>query len=316
MKKFTPLLATLFAVISAFSQQAPSSVAEKPAAPKSSKGLLHGLKSLVAGTKTPATFPGAETHVYRDLDPEPLRLHVVKPAGWQSNERRPALIYFFGGGWTTGSTEKSIGWARMAAGWGMVGVAPDYRTALRFGTSPAEAVADARAAMRWVQDHAAELGVDPPRIVVAGGSAGGHLALWTAIEKAPPGSIPEESPRAKPAALVLLSAASDTSDPSLARRFGEHIADVSPLQHLDPAMPPVIAFHGDADTTVPYSVAVALRDKLVASGNVCQLVTAPGAGHGFKGREAEWKDKSRSMIVDFLTARKLLPVSATKTEKP
>ena len=70
-------------------------------------------------------------------------------------------------------------------------------------------VAFSNAALHWVEDHAAELGVDTNKIVVGGSSAGGHLALWTAIAKAPFGSKPEESPTTKPAALVLISAPSE-----------------------------------------------------------------------------------------------------------
>src|SRR6266446_6880205 len=85
---------------------------------------------------TPTNFPDAQTCIYRNLNPEPLRLFVVKPAGWRTGDRRPAMIYFFGGAWTRGNPSNSIGWARMAAKWGMVGIAPDYRTAERFETTP------------------------------------------------------------------------------------------------------------------------------------------------------------------------------------
>ena len=185
--------------------------ASAPAA-KPAKNLYQELESALFSVSPPPTnFPDAQTFIYRDLKPEPLRLFVVKPADWRPNDHHPAFLYFFGGGWTRGDPNKSIGWARMAAKWGMIGIAPDYRTAGRFGTTPVEAVADARAAMRWIEDHATELGVDINKIVVGGVSAGGHLALWTAIEKAPFGSLPEESPATKPAALVLISAPGDTT---------------------------------------------------------------------------------------------------------
>ena len=284
--------------------------ASAPAA-KPAKNLYQELESALFSVSPPPTnFPDAQTFIYRDLKPEPLRLFVVKPADWRPNDHHPAFLYFFGGGWTRGDPNKSIGWARMAAKWGMIGIAPDYRTAGRFGTTPVEAVADARAAMRWIEDHATELGVDINKIVVGGVSAGGHLALWTAIEKAPFGSLPEESPATKPAALVLISAPSDTTpadwnnDPSKLNRFGPHIGDVSPLQHLDAKMPPVIMFHGDADPVVPYRLAVALHDRLAATSNLCEFITMPGGGHGIG---LEWKDKSRTLIKTFLEKQKILP---------
>jgi len=249
------------------------------------------------------------------LTAEPLRLHVMKPAGWKTTDRRPALIYFFGGAWTRGTPEKSIGWAKLAADWGMVGVAPDYRTKERFDTTPVESVADARAAVRWVQDHASELGLDPERIVIGGSSAGGHLALWASITKAPYGSTEAESPRFRPVALLLQSAAGDLSDPSLTRRFGPHVGEVSPLQFLDDQMPPILMFHGDADKTVPYSTAVALHAKLTANGNVCEFITVPGGSHGFSSDQPDWKIKVRTMIVDFLTRQKILPVVVAPAAK-
>jgi acetyl esterase len=255
---------------------------------------------------TPASIDGAETFVYREGKPDPMRLHVFKPAGWSAEQRRPAMVYFFGGGFVRGTPEKSAGWARMAAKWGMVGVAPDYRTIERFGTTAAECVADARAAVRWVQDHADELGIDPRRVVVGGNSAGGHLALWTAIAAPPPGSDPSDSPTHPPAALVLVSALSDTSTGPYARRIGARARELSPVHHLDARMPPTLLFHGDADTVVPHAQAVALRRRLADSGNAADLVTVPGGTHGFATDQPAWKEKSRETIRAFLVAQKLV----------
>lgn len=254
----------------------------------------------------PDSLPGAETFVYRALVPTPLRLHIFRPSG-EKTAPRPALVFFFGGGWSRGTPQNSAGWARMAAQWGMVGIAPDYRTRERFGTTPLEAVADARAAVRWVQDHAEELGVDPARIAVGGNSAGGHLALWTALPGVPPGSTAAESPRIPPAALVLMSTVSDTSKLSgyTPARFGEHATPLSPLHQLPARMPPVLAFHGDADRTVPHSQAAALHAKLRETGNESELVTVPGGSHSFSGELPEWRERSRERIRAFLASNGL-----------
>ncbi|HRJ71906.1 MAG TPA: alpha/beta hydrolase, partial [Terrimicrobiaceae bacterium] len=221
---------------------------------------------------TPVSFPDAETFIYREGQPDPMRLFVVKPAGWKAGDKLPALIWFFGGGWTKGTPEKSIFYARNAAKWGMVGIAPDYRTKNRFDTSPLQSVADGRAALRWVQDHAEELGVDPARIVVGGGSAGGHVALWTAIEKTPPGSDPNEAPKIKPIGLMLMCPVSDTSvlKGYTPKRFGDNAEALSPFHQLDAKMPPVLLLHGDADTTVPFTQSVDLAKKLTDTGNTVE----------------------------------------------
>lgn len=258
---------------------------------------------------TPTELPGAEAFFYREAGATPaLRLFVVKPAGWKAGDRRSALMFFFGGGWTTGTPASSIFWARFAAEHGMIGLAPDYRTKGRHDTSPLAAVADSRAALHWVQEHAAELGLDPARIAVGGNSAGGHVALWTAITAAPPGSAESESPRLKPAALILFSTVSDTSAATgyTPKRFGENTTALSPVHQLDARMPPVLAFHGDADQTVPLSQALALRDRLVATGNTCELHIVPGGGHNFGNDVPEWRGKSRELMIDFLKKQGLL----------
>ena len=203
-----------------------------------------------APESTPTELPGAETFVYRDDGATPpMRLFVVKPAGWQAGDRRPALLFFFGGGWTTGTPASSVFWARFAADLGLVGIAPDYRTKGRHDVSPLGSVADARAALRWVQDHAGELGLAPDRIAVGGNSAGGHVALWTALAAAPPGSDERESPRSKPAALILFSTVSDTSVATgyTPQRFGEHATALSPVHQLDARQQPRLAVRQKSD---------------------------------------------------------------------
>jgi acetyl esterase/lipase len=162
--------------------------------------------------------------------------------------------------------------------------------------------------LRWVEEHAAELGVAANKIAVGGTSAGGHVALWTAIAATPPGSNPKEAPLAKPAALILFSAVSDTSletgyTPS---RFGDNTTTLSPLHQLDATMPPVLAFHGDSDRTVPFRQASALRDKLVAGGNRCDLVIVPGGDHEFIRDLPGWNERAQEILKAFLAKQGLL----------
>src|SRR6478736_2361441 len=77
--------------------------------------------------ETPLTLPGAETFVYHDVAPGPMRLHVFKPKGWKATDRRAAYVHFFGGGFVRGVPSQAAGWAKQAAALGLVGVAPDYR---------------------------------------------------------------------------------------------------------------------------------------------------------------------------------------------
>ncbi|MDF7807847.1 alpha/beta hydrolase [Pontiellaceae bacterium B12219] len=257
---------------------------------------------------TPDRMAGADTLQYRKGEAE-MNLFVYRPEGWAATDRRSALIYFFGGGWTRGTPLNSASWARWAAEQGMVGIAPDYRTENRFGTSPLSAVADGRVAFNWVVEHASRLGIDPERIVVGGSSAGGHIALWTAIAQTPPGSSLEEAARVKPAALFLSSAVTDTSVRTgyAPQRFGDDAEALSPYHQLDSAMPPILMFHACDDERVSYSSAVALYKKMKTTGNECELISVPRGGHGYSSAYPEWKEKVKSKVETFLKKRNLLP---------
>lgn len=260
---------------------------------------------------TPLSLPGSEPHVFRKVGDIELRLHVVKPKGWAASDHRPCMVSFFGGGWINGTPESSIRWSQWAASQGLVGIAPDYRTRSRFNAVPEDCVSDGRAAMRWVIEHASELGIDTTKLIVSGGSAGGHVAAWTAIAKAGPGKD-DPAPTILPAALVLLYPVSDTTAKGYGgpKRFNNDEARAlacSVPDQMQAKMPPTIILHGDADKTVPYANSVAMRDKLVAAGNRCELVTFAGLGHsytssqfGAAGKAADVKTKAD--ITTFLSS--------------
>lgn len=234
---------------------------------------------------TPLTLPGCETFVFRKIGDVELRLHVMKPKGWSAADQRPAFLYYFGGGWVSGTPESGLRLAKWAASKGLVGIIPDYRTRNRFQTTPEDSISDGRAAVRWVQEHAAELGVDPAKLIVTGGSAGGHVAAWTAIT-APGPSANDAAPAIAPAALVLFNPVTDTKESGYGgpKRFGnkpERALAASVPDQMQAKMPPTLVFHATADTTVPYANSVAFRDKLVATGNRCELVTFEGLGHSY-----------------------------------
>lgn len=257
----------------------------------------------------PLTLPGAETFVFKSTPEGELRIHVFRPKGADSDAPRPAFLFFFGGGWMRGTPYFATSWMQDFTRLGMVGIAADYRVKERHGTDPSKSVADARAALQWVLRHAAEFGVDPARVVVSGSSAGGHVALWTALGKTPWGSDPAEAPAHPPAALVLMSAVIDTSEATgiMSERFLGHGQDLSPLHHLDARMPPTFIIHGDKDNAVPYAQAVALERQLRETGNVVELVAMPGVGHGYKG--SDWRQRAPARIEAFLRRNGILPAA-------
>lgn len=226
----------------------------------------------------PVSIEGAVSHVYKSVGDTELRLHVFYPPNHSVSVRRPAILFFFGGGWTRGSIDQFVPQSKHFAERGMVAIVADYRVFGRHMTSPFEAMADAKSALRWIRSRASELGVDPDRIVASGGSAGGHIALGAAVFEAFDEPFENHGTSSTPNALVLFNPAVNTmSFP----QFGTRGVEGSPSHHLRRDLPPIIVLYGKADTTVPYASVEELCQIARGLGNRCELVGYDGATHGF-----------------------------------
>src|SRR5215510_10349191 len=207
---------------------------------------------------------------------------------------QPTIIYIHGGGWTGGAKETQLFnlFPYLEMGWNAVNV--EYRLA-RVSEAPA-AVEDCLCALRWVIRNAKQYGFDTAKLVVSGGSAGGHLALTTGMIPASAG-LDRQCPgteELKVAAVVDWYGITDVADlldgPNMrtyavqwlgARPNRVEIAKrVSPLTYVRPGIPPIISIQGDADPTVPYSHSVHLMEALQKAGVDHELVTIPGGKHG------------------------------------
>lgn len=199
-----------------------------------------------------------------------IALHIFNPKAGQPEGQRPAIIFFFGGGWRTGTPKQFYQQAREFSNRGMVAISAQYRVKNTHGVSPVECVRDGKSAIRWVRMHADELGVDPERIVAAGGSAGGHVAACTALIKGY--DEPGENMRISsvPNALVLYNPV-----------VNQRNRLISPMDHVGQDLPPVIIFHGTADSRVPFRKVEQFTDLMQSRGNACILVPFEGRDHGF-----------------------------------
>ena len=216
--------------------------------------------------------------VFKDFDKDPLELNVFLPAGWDPGDKRPTIVFFFGGGWVGGTPSQFFPQSKYLASRGMVAVSAQYRTRGSHGTSPEQCVNDGKSAVRWMRQHASELGIDPRRIAAGGGSAGGHVAATTGVIDGMDEPGEDLSVSSKPDALVLFNPATDVAR---IQRWGPDAERASPLQHVGKGEPPTIVFHGEADTTVAYETAVAFCEAMQESGNRCELVSYEGRPHGF-----------------------------------
>jgi acetyl esterase len=238
-------------------------------------------RSCLAGRTAPVI------RIYKTVGATTLDAHVFPAAGAKPGEKRPAFLFFHGGGWAAGMPEWGYGSCRRYSERGLVGISFEYRLRWRHGTTPIESVADAKSAVRWVRAHAAELGVDAERIVVAGFSAGGHLAAAVGILPGFDEAGEDTNVKVTPAGMVLMSAAVDVSGDGwiqdcLAGR-GDATA-LSPAQHVHSGLPPAIVFHGLRDELCPFANTQAFCERMKASGNRCDLHTFP-EGHFRQGPE-------------------------------
>jgi len=212
-----------------------------------------------------------------------LRLHAFFPPGWKPSDKRGAIVFFFGGGWTMGNPNQFYPYCRPLALRGMVAFSAEYRVKNRDGVTPVDCVRDAKSAIRWVRAHASGLGVDPERIAAGGGSAGGHLAASTAMI---PGmddpKDPDREVSSRPQAMVLFNPVLDTEAfRHLKKTLGPPAKAISPMAHVRPGLPPAVLFHGTADTTVPFAQARAFVKAMKDAGNRIEFHPAEGGRHGF-----------------------------------
>jgi len=207
---------------------------------------------------------------------------------------QPTIIYIHGGGWTAGAKETQLFnlFPYLEMGWNAVNV--EYRLA-RVSGAPA-AVEDCLCALRWVIRNAKQYGFDTTKLVVSGGSAGGHLALTTGMIPASAG-LDRQCPgteELKVAAIVDWYGITDVADLLEGENMRTYAVQwlgatpnrveiakrVSPLTYVRPGIPPIISIQGDADPTVPYSHSVHLMEALQKAGVDHELVTIPGGKHG------------------------------------
>ena len=230
-------------------------------------------------------MPLLEEVTYKTTSHGNLNLVIQKPQDWNIAQKRSVYVWIHGGAWIAGDAKGGIPQIRYFAHRGMVGVSIDYRLVRKpksadFLTGPSlqDTVDDCRDAIRYLRNHAPELGIDPNKIAVAGDSAGGHLVLALgALEDARSEGSPYPN---------LLMACNPISD--LDQQWGSYaqhpeMADqLSPIRHIrSGAQSPLLLLHGLADHVVSPDHSKKFADAWQKKGYEVKLNLYEHALHAF-----------------------------------
>ena len=256
----------------------------------------------------PPKIEDATKVTYKVIDGTSLNLWIFKPNKVKTSDSKPAILFFFGGGWNKGTPAQFIKHCEYLAARGMIAITVDYRVKNRHGVIPKNCVEDAMSAVAWVREHASEYGIDPNRIVAAGASAGGHLAAATAtLENFSTGNDTQKISH-QPNAVVLfnpvlvlaptenLSEELNNQMGSMVKRMGSQPENMSPYHNIKAALPPMIIFHGTLDKVVPFETVQLFQKKMVEYDNLCTLIGYQDEPHAF----FNFGKKSNVIFVDTM----------------
>jgi acetyl esterase len=257
--------------------------------------------SLTQGAQTyPPKINSDSAHTYKSVEGHDLKIWVFNPT-ITSKTNAPAMLFFFGGGWNSGSPTQFVKYCERLSESGMVGIVADYRVKSRQGVQAKTCVEDALDALQYIATNATALGIDSDRIAVGGGSAGGHLAASLGTIHASDPAAPKVMALFNPATVLApisdnfsnaplgefkkMNALYQAKEEHLRARIGLEPVELSPFHHVSSDSPPTIIFHGTNDKTVPYESAKLFASQLRKNGVFVDLKTYEGAGHGFFNRE-------------------------------
>ncbi len=274
--------------------------------------------SVLAQTDYPPEFTGARVETYKTVDEIQLKLWIFEPEDHPAGQQRPAIVFFFGGGWKKGNPGQFEQHCRYLSSRGMVAILADYRVLERHHTFADKCVADAKSAIRYVRKNATRLGIDPNRIVAAGGSAGGHLAACAGVipgfdepdEDTGVSSVPNALALFNPALVLTTFRGTGLTADKIAEislRSGVELKKISPIEYVREGLPPTIIFHGESDHTVPFATVEKYAEVAQAAGNRCQLIGYRDADHGFfnvgrGGTPGEFYLRTLHRLDQFLTS--------------
>lgn len=257
--------------------------------------------------------------VYKTVDTFKLKVDVFYTPKTFEKKNNTAIVFFHGGGWAYGTPAEFFTTCERYANMGIVAFAVAYRLSEDNGIipsktkSPIECVMDARSAMRWVRENSEKLHIDRNKIVAAGQSAGGQLALSTAMIDVYNEKSDNLSISCSPSAVLLFSACVNTVEGWCDRLLNdrrEKIWSISPAHNIRKGLPPMIEFHGIDDEQVPKWTVQIFQSEMEKAGNYFEQHMFEGRKHylgdGNPKYSRYYDDEILRMTDDFLRKFKFL----------
>ena len=223
-----------------------------------------------------------EQILYKQIDTTKLFMQVYSSKLIDSSKNYPAMVFFFGGGWSSGDKTQFINHAMYFSQRGIICFLVDYRTKNKNNTTPFESLQDAKTSIRFIRKNAAFFRIDTTKIIASGGSSGGQLAAATALIDAYSDKKDDLSISCIPNALVLFNPVIDNGPGGYGyEKIGDEYKNFSPLHNIKKGAPPTIIFLGTKDKYIPVETAEYYKKVMEKVNSKCELRLYEGQGHGF-----------------------------------
>lgn len=255
-----------------------------------------------------ADGPAGKGYVYKHSAGQPRQMEIYFPPDHDPAKAKvPGMILFHGGAWLGGSLDEFRGACAYFASRGLVCATVDYQmlkmSKVDAGNLPAGethkrvCVIDAKSAIRWFKQHAAEFGMDPARIITGGASAGGHISALATMN-------PDLNDPGDPTGVDTKVVAYLWINPAFQGNDAK-VPDMDIMQHLNAELPPTVVFFGELDGYKKNWTTVHAKWQSLGTKTI-ELQIAPGQNHGFYSHSPDWNIATQIAMDRFLVKHGLL----------
>ena len=246
------------------------------------------LLSYISFSQNDRVFIKPEKVLYKSTKQGDLNLYFYRPLDFNKSKTYNCIIFFHGGGWNSGDYKQFERQSMYFASRGMIAISAEYRIKNKHGTTPIQAMEDAKSAIRFLRLNAKSFFINPNRIAAAGGSAGGHLAAVTANIDLFDNVNEDIGISSKPNLLVLYNPVIDFG--SRKWMWIDNPSDASPVHNISKGSPPTIILTGTKDKIVPVETIMNYKKIMESVGSRCDVILYDGAEHAFFNRGEDFID--------------------------